>query len=91
MPCKYINMRRKKDVERNKSPTQETLNLLIDADNITIAMKIKKSRIQETPNLLTYADSSPEIFFPLALKKGLIAFFLANLKFYPLPLPRAPA
>ena len=35
----------------------------------------KKSRILETQNLLTDADSSTNTFFPLATPKGLIIFF----------------
>ena len=38
--------------------------------------KMKKSQIQETLNLSTDADSSIDNFFPLASKKGLIAFFV---------------
>ena len=48
-----------------------------------------KPRIQETPNLLTDASSSTDIFvFPLASKKGLIAFsFAQKNKNYPPPHP----
>ena len=35
----------------------------------------KKSRMRETPNLLTDAVSSTDIFVSAAVKKGLIAFF----------------
>ena len=35
----------------------------------------EKSRLRETPNLLTNADSITNICFPLALTKGLIAIF----------------
>ena len=44
-------------------------------DTIEPYMKLK-SRIRETPDLSTNADSSTNIFFPLASTKGLILLLL---------------
>ena len=56
----------------------------------------EKKGIRETPNLSTDAYSSTNIFFPLASKKGLIAFFCSVPRsfsdfFDPLPTPHSKA
>ena len=43
----------------------------------------KKSRIRETPNLLTFADSITDICFLLAWTKGLISVFFLSFPFLP--------
>ena len=51
-------------------------------------MNIKKSRIRETPNLLTDADSSTDIFVTAGVKKGADRIFFFCQKMFRLPMPR---
>ena len=64
-------------VIRNIFPMQ-LLNVMYLSEQYIFSSRQKKSCIQETPNLLTNADSSTNIFVPIALTNELKAFFFLN-------------
>ena len=58
------------------------VSLKIYLDPLVNDIYLRKSRMRETTNLLTDADSSTSIFFPLAIFDFFYLFFLWNICYF---------